>query len=144
MVLGNSLIEFFGNAINNSTSTIISPIAHIETEPKFKSENIGYLAATFGLCLRLRDIKVMLQTIVSKRSSNFQDLINTIVERVARLLDSKKLLKIPNVTKISKHIYAMVKLQKKSLADLLSDHSSTENIEYRLPILALTQAYVLL
>jgi hypothetical protein len=144
LALSNSLIEFFGNAINNSTSIIISPIAHIETEPKFRSETIGYLAAIFGLCLKLCDIKVMLQTIVSKKSSNFQDLINTIVKRVARLLDSKKLLKIPNITKISKHIYAMVKLQKESLADLLSDHSNTKNIEYRLSILALTQAYILL
>ncbi len=71
MVLGNSLIEFFDNTINNSTSTIISPIVHIKTELKFKSENIGYLTATFGLCLRLRNIKVMLQTIVLKRSLNF-------------------------------------------------------------------------
>jgi dTDP-4-amino-4,6-dideoxygalactose transaminase len=137
LTLGNSLIEFFGNAINNNISTIISPIAHIKTELKFKSENIDYLAATIGLYLRLCDIKVMLQTIVLKKSLNFLDLINTIVEYVARLLDSKKLLKISNITKINKHIYIMIKLQKKSLANLLSDHSNTENIEYRLFILAL-------
>ncbi len=54
-----------------------------------------------------------------------------------------KFQEVINITKISKHIYIIVKLQKKSLANLLLDYFNTENIKYKLFILALTQIYIL-